>query len=110
MLLAAIAANNSLLCGPDYSRTPHHHVEELERMTFFYIGVIIALSLVHGGPAPQFFSPAVADYIIHGVQGVKATIDDIPHCTTRQSLQKVTLLYMGVVIIIKYLIVYIIYM
>ena len=42
LLLAAIAANNSLLCGPDYSRTPHHHVEELERMTFFYIGVIIA--------------------------------------------------------------------
>ena len=91
LLLAAIATNNTLLCGPDSSRTPNHHVEELERMTFFYIGVIIALSLVHGGPAPQFLSPAVADYIIHGVQGVKATIGDIPHCTIRQSLQKVGL-------------------
>lgn len=89
LVLAAIATNNTLLCGPDSSRTPNHHVEELERMTFFYIGVIVALSLVHGGPAPQFFSPAVADYIVCGVQGVKATISDIPHSMIRQSLQKV---------------------
>ena len=89
LVLAAIAANNTLLCGPHSSRRPNHHIEELERMTFFYIGVIVALSLVHGGPAPQFFSPAVADYIVCGVQGVKATVSDIPHSMIRQSLQKV---------------------
>jgi hypothetical protein len=54
LLLSATESNNLLLSGPEYSRTPTHNVCELERMSFFYIGVIIALSLVHGGPAPHF--------------------------------------------------------
>ena len=62
---------------------------ELEKMTYYYVGVIIALSLLHGGPAPKFFSSAVADYIIYGVKKVNATIDDVPNYTIKQSLQKV---------------------
>ena len=91
LLLAAIATSNALFCGPDVSRTPNHHIEELEKMTFYYVGVIIALSLVHGGPAPHFFSSAVADYIIYGIQRVNATIEDVPHYKMKQSLQKVKL-------------------
>ena len=56
LVLVAIAINNTLLCGPDSPCTMNHHIVELERLTF------IALSLVHGGPAPQFFSLAVANY------------------------------------------------
>ena len=46
-------------------------------MTFYYAGVVIAPSLVHGGPAPDFFSPAVANYVVQGVQGVHATLASI---------------------------------
>ena len=30
---------------------------------------------LHGGPAPSFLSPAVADY---SIQGVRATVSDVP--------------------------------
>ena len=66
-----------------------HIMCELERMTVYYMGVIIAHSIIHEGLVPQFFSPAVADYIVHSVQKVNATIDDVPHHTMRESLQKV---------------------
>ena len=89
LLLSAMANNNSLFCGLDYSRTPNHHVGELEKMTYYYVGVVIALSLVHGGPAPHFFSPAVADYVVYGVHKVHATIADVPSYKMQQSLKKV---------------------
>ena len=85
----AISTSSSLFCGLDGNRTPNHNVIELEKKTFYDVGVLIALSLVHGGPAPHFFSPAVADYIIHGVQNVRPTIEDVPQPGIRQCLQKV---------------------
>ena len=38
--------------------------------------MMIATSLVHGGPASKFFSPCVADYLVFGLSGVKATATD----------------------------------
>ena len=67
-----------------------HSVMELERQTFVYIGRIIALSLLYGGPAPTFFSPAVADYIVHGILKVKATVDDVPDEEVRKKLINVS--------------------
>ena len=86
LLVAAFAQNNSLFGGPLSSRSLKHSVLELERQTFFYIGRIIALSLVYGGPAPSFFTPAVADYIVYGVLKVKATVDDVPDEEIKQKL------------------------
>ena len=48
-----------------------------------------ALSVMHGGPAPMFLSSAVADYIVYGVQRVKATIADVPNPHIQQLLKKV---------------------
>lgn len=81
--------NNSLFCGPLTGRVPRHSVLELEKKTFYYVGAIIGLSIIHGGPAPQFFSDAVADYIVRGVQHVKATIEDVPEYEIRKSLERV---------------------
>ena len=78
LLIATIARKNSWFCGRADARVPMHSVMELEKQTFLYIGKIIALSLLYGGPAPAFFSPAVADYIAYGVLKVKATVDDLP--------------------------------
>ena len=89
LVLKAISTSNSVFCGRDGYRTPNHNVIELEKKTFYEVGGLIALSLVHGGPAPHFFSPAVADYIIYGVQNVRPTIDDVPQPGIRQCLQKV---------------------
>ena len=80
-LMLALSQNEMLFCGPTTSRTPRHNLVELERS---YVGVIIALSLIHGGPGPQFFSPAVADYIVYGVQSVKAKVVDVPDIEVRE--------------------------
>ena len=98
-LMRCIAQNNSLFCGKENSRVPMHNMLELERRTFYFIGSIVALSLVHGGPAPSFFSPAVADYIVHGVQNVRATIDDVPDEQVQQKLMKVNLYFYRIVLI-----------
>ena len=86
LLLNAIANDNTLLCGPDFSPTPNHHVGELEKITFYYVGVNIVLSLNHGGPAPHLFSPAVADYVVvYGVQKIHAPTADVPSYLFRLS-------------------------
>ncbi len=63
LLMSSIALNNCFFCGEDSRRIPAHNVMELEKRTFFYIGSIFALSLIHGGPGPNFLAPPVADYI-----------------------------------------------
>lgn len=88
-LIEEVSQNNSFLCGSLTARVPRHSVTELDRRSFYYIGVMLALSLIHGGPAPQFFSPAVADYIVSGIQGVKPTTDDVPDSDKRKSLEAV---------------------
>lgn len=66
-VIVALANNDMLFSGPIKSRVPRHNLVELQKKTYFHVGVIIALSLIYGGPAPQFFSSAVADYIAYGV-------------------------------------------
>ena len=89
-VVAAAVRNESLFCGPVNSRVPRHNLPELEKQSFYYIGAIIALSLVHGGPAPQCFSQAVADYILYGVKKVNANVIDIPEKEMRDKISKVS--------------------
>ena len=87
----SVAHSYMLFCGAFNSRVPRHNLVELKKKTYFYIGAIIALSLIHGGPGPHFFSPAVADYIVYGVQNVKAGIMDVPEHEMRDKIKKVCL-------------------
>ena len=61
LLLTSVAQNNILFCGSMISRTRNYNVVELNRKTFYYVGVFIALYILHGGPAPKLFSSAIAD-------------------------------------------------
>ena len=81
--------SNYIFCGEDTRRVPVHSVVELEKRTFFHVGTIFALSLLHGGPAPSFLAPAVADYIIHGVQTVDVSAEDVPAREMREKIVKV---------------------
>ena len=92
LLLISIAQNNKLFCGPSTARTPNHNSIEMQKQTFYYVGMFFALSIIHGGPAPMFLSSAVADYIAFGVQNVKASIADVPDPDVKLSLEKVFVL------------------
>ena len=79
------------MCGSTTARIPGHNVVELEKKTYYYVGVVSALSLIHGGPAPQFFSDSVADYIVNGIGGVNLVIGEVPDDEIRKSLDEVCL-------------------
>jgi len=78
LLIGSIATNNSLFCGKDDCRVPAPNMVELTNKTYLHVGEMIAVSLVHGGPAPTFFAPSFVDYILYSLHKVKATTDEVP--------------------------------
>ena len=88
-LLVASVAHNSLFVGEETSRAPAHNVSAVEQNTYHYVGVILAMSIVHGGPAPCFFTNAVADFILYGLDITRPTIEDVPDQEVRVKLRKV---------------------
>ena len=55
LLMSEIARNNTLFCGDETARVPNHNMVELSKKTYEYVGSMLAVSIVHGGPAPYFF-------------------------------------------------------
>ena len=87
LLTAEIARKNMIFCGDEYRRIPRHSVMELDNNTYYAVGKSLALSLMHGGPAPRFLAATVTDYIVFGM--AKARPFDIPDQTIKNSLMKV---------------------
>ena len=50
---------------------------------------MIALSILHGGPGPLFFSPVVVDYLFGGTSAVKPSVDDVPDEEVQLKIRKV---------------------
>ena len=55
LVLADLATNNALFDGCEQRRIARHNVIELQGESYLIAGRVIALSLMYGGPAPQFF-------------------------------------------------------
>ena len=91
LLIREITSNNSLFCGEDENRVPLPNVAALEKELYRYVGQMIAVSLVHGGPAPTFFAPSVIDYFIKGIKGTNPRIGEVPSTHIRRKLEEVSL-------------------
>lgn len=87
LLTAEMARRNMIFCGEEYSRIPRHCMLELENRTYYCVGKVIALSLMHGGPAPRFLARTVVDYLFYGK--AEASAFDVPDQAVRESLIKV---------------------
>ena len=90
LLMGEIATNNSLFCGDENCRVPLPNMAALEKLTFKHIGEMMALSIIHGGPAPNFLPQSVVDYLLYGMGKVKTTIEEVPCATMRTKLYKVS--------------------
>ena len=51
--------DSQLMCGPESCRFLSYNVKCLEDNDYFVAGLMIAMSLVHGGLAPHFLSPVM---------------------------------------------------
>lgn len=90
LLMKEIVANNSLFNGPDDCRGIVHSMRSIESKAFYYIGQMMAVSIIHGGPGPGCLSHAVVDYITYGLNKVNATIDDIADPKVQEQLKCVS--------------------
>ena len=50
------------------------------------------MSVIHGGPGPTFFAPAVIDYLIGGISSVKVNISDIPDVQIQSKIKRYVLM------------------
>ncbi len=78
-----------IFCGPQDCRVPSHNIPEVLKNTFYHVGQMIAVSLVHGGPSPSFFSDTVADYIANGMTGLKPSVSSVPDPEMQSKIAKV---------------------
>jgi len=63
----------------------------LDKKLYCQVGAAMALSLLHGGPAPRFFSPVFYQMLIGSVEQ-QITVDDILDTSVRQSVIKVIII------------------
>ena len=73
----------------DIGRVPTPNLVEYNNKTYLYIGQMLAMSLVYGGPSPSFLTQAAVEFICGDLEGVSATPADVPDVAVRQTLQKV---------------------
>lgn len=56
---------------------------------YFIAGRAIAVSLVHGGPAPRFLSPTLFTCLVQGPETVKPSLKDVADSDLKDKLEKV---------------------
>ena len=91
LVLADVARNNSLFDGSLERRVVKHNLLELRGNSYLIVGRLIALSLMYGGPSPQFFARPVAEYLLGA--SPTATVEDVPDKTVRADLIRVCIFY-----------------
>ena len=85
LLTAEIARKIMISSSVEYKSVPQHSVMELENQTYYAVGKSLALSLMHGGPAPCFLARTVIDYIVYGM--AQARPFDVPDQAIKNSLK-----------------------
>jgi hypothetical protein len=61
----------------------------LQNGDFQTLGQMLATMIIQGGQHPRIFSPSICDYIAHGLDKCKPSIEEIYDGTVRNSLKMV---------------------
>ena len=80
--------NNALFQGALDKRIPVHNLHFLSSKEYREVGRFFAMSILQGGPAPQFLSPTIAHYLLFGDEGLQPEISEIPDSQVRVKVQK----------------------
>lgn len=88
-LLLKYLQNSTLFEGSEHCKNITLLNEHLESEHYYEAGRIIALSLLHGGPSPQFLSETLFDYLVSGVSNTKPRLDEIMNTEIRTELEAI---------------------
>ena len=69
-------------------RVPSHNLQLLSNKEYRDVGRFFAMSILQGGPSPQFLSPTVAHYLLQGDEGLQPEISEIPDSEIWAKVQK----------------------
>ena len=70
--------NSSLFIGDDNNKFMTSNTQMVNDSDYFLAGRIIAVSLVHGGPAPKFFSSILFDALYKDPRNILVKVDNVP--------------------------------
>ena len=79
--------NSLLFCGLENHKFLSFQSRCLEDDDYFVAGTITAMSVVHGGPAPQFLSPSMFDALVNDMSKVVVSVQDVYDAELQSSLQ-----------------------
>ena len=77
-LLLHYLQNSSLFIGNDNNTFMTSNTQMVNDSDYFLAGRIIAVSLVHGGPAPKFFSSILFDALYKDPRNILVKVDNVP--------------------------------
>lgn len=70
--------DSPLLIGNIDQKVFNYSTQANVNRAFFQAGKLVAISLLQGGPSPSYLSKATAHYLIHGMEGLTVSIDEVP--------------------------------
>nr|XP_055051747.1 uncharacterized protein LOC129437569 isoform X2 [Misgurnus anguillicaudatus] len=87
-LLIEEIEKSPMLAGPDGQKNLALDSVAVREDRYYLIGKAIAISMVHGGPSPGFFSPTLFECIING--NVSPTIGDVNDFDLQANITKIS--------------------
>ena len=81
--------SSSLLEGLPGEQIISHHIESLTKEHYKFLGYMIVLSFMNGGPGPYLFHKAIAEKIVFNKQKCALSIGDVGDYELREHLFKV---------------------
>ena len=68
---------SQLFCGPDNAKFLSYQASSVEQNEYYYAGLIIAMSLVNGGPGPRCLASKMFQVLVHGQRGIVIDFDEV---------------------------------
>lgn len=81
--------SSAILEGPPGQQILSHNIKCLTKQQYKYLGYVIALSIMNGGPGPHLFHRAIAEKIAFGQVKSEVSIADVGDYELRVHLLKV---------------------
>ncbi|XP_017675971.1 PREDICTED: G2/M phase-specific E3 ubiquitin-protein ligase isoform X2 [Lepidothrix coronata] len=87
-LLMLHLQNSSLFEGSS-AKNLSLDIQAVKENLYFEAGRMIAVSLVHGGPSPGFFSKTLFDCLVYGPENVKPALEDVADVDVAQTIKMI---------------------
>ncbi|XP_008101116.3 G2/M phase-specific E3 ubiquitin-protein ligase isoform X1 [Anolis carolinensis] len=87
--LLTLHLQNSSLFEGRFSKNLSFDSQALQDNLYYEAGKMIAVSLVHGGPSPGFFSKTLFCCLVYGPENVKPTVEDVADIDVLLTIEKI---------------------